>query len=145
MPPDRSPLGWLILPPLGCLVLAQTLLAWTGVTPIFDGTLADPDSYMRLNRVLALHEGGAWFDPRDLRINPPEGHVQSVILCALLLGMGVFTGLNGIVADLIAVNRRRLAKLLTPQQADRVESAAPRAPTRRRARSAAPADAATWS
>ena len=44
-----------------------------------------------------------------------------------------------------AVNRRLLAKLLTPQQADRVESAAPRAPTRRRARSAAPADAATWS
>jgi hypothetical protein len=74
-----------------------------------------------------------------------EGHVQSVILCALLLGMGVFTGLIGIVADLIAVHRRLLAKLLTPQQADRVESAAPRAPTRRRARSAAPADAATWS
>jgi hypothetical protein len=76
VPPDRSPLGWLILLPLGCLVLAQTLLAWTGVTPVFDGALADPDSYMRLNRVLALHEGGAWFDPRDLRINPPEGHVQ---------------------------------------------------------------------
>jgi len=76
VPPDRLPLGWLILLPLGCLILAQTLLAWTGVTPVFDGALADPDSYMRLNRVLALHEGGAWFDPRDLRINPPEGHVQ---------------------------------------------------------------------
>ncbi|HSA79200.1 MAG TPA: hypothetical protein VLE23_00170 [Geminicoccaceae bacterium] len=76
VPPDRSPLGWLILLPLGCLVLAQTLLAWTGVTPVLDGALADPDSYMRLNRVLALHDGGAWFDPRDPRINPPEGHVQ---------------------------------------------------------------------
>jgi hypothetical protein len=76
VPPDRSPLGWLILLPLCCLVLGQTLLAWTGVTPVLDGTLADPDSYMRLNRVLALHEGGAWFDPRDLRINPSEGHVQ---------------------------------------------------------------------
>jgi len=76
VPPDRLLLGWLILLPLGCLILAQTLLAWTGVTPVFDGALADPDSYMRLNRVLALHEGGAWFDPRDLRINPPEGHVQ---------------------------------------------------------------------
>jgi hypothetical protein len=76
VPPDRLLLGWLILLPLGCLILAQTLLAWTGVTPVFDGALAHPDSYMRLNRVLALHEGGAWFDPRDLRINPPEGHVQ---------------------------------------------------------------------
>ena len=76
VPPDRAPLGWLILLPLGCLVLAQTLLAWTGVTPVFDGALADPDAYMRLNRVLALHDGGDWFDPRDLRVNPPEGHVQ---------------------------------------------------------------------
>jgi hypothetical protein len=76
VPPDRSSLGWLILLPLGCLVLAQTLLAWTGLTAVFDGALADPDSYMRLNRVLALHDGGAWFDPRDLRVNPPEGHVQ---------------------------------------------------------------------
>jgi glycosyltransferase involved in cell wall biosynthesis len=74
-----------------------------------------------------------------------EGHVQSVILCALLIGMGVFTGLIGIVADLIAVNRRLLEKLLTLQQGGRVESAAPRAPTRRRARAAAAADAATWS
>jgi hypothetical protein len=74
--PDRSPLGWLIVLPLGCLVLAQTLLAWSGVTPVLDGLLADPDSYMRLNRVLALHEGGSWFDSREWRINPPEGHVQ---------------------------------------------------------------------
>jgi glycosyltransferase involved in cell wall biosynthesis len=74
-----------------------------------------------------------------------EGHVQSVILCALLIGMGVFTGLIGIVADLIAVNRRLLEKMLTLQQAGRVESAAPRAPARRRAPPATPAEAATWS
>ena len=76
VPPDRSSLGWLILLPLACLILAQALLGSTGVTPGLDGTLADPDSYMRLNRVLALHDGGAWFDAREPRVNPPDGHLQ---------------------------------------------------------------------
>jgi hypothetical protein len=76
VPLDQSPLGWLILLPFACLILGQALLAWSGGTPVFDGTLADPDSYMRLNRVLALHDGGAWFESRELRINPPAGHVQ---------------------------------------------------------------------
>jgi hypothetical protein len=58
------------------------------------------------------------------QIGEGAGHVQSVILGALLLGMGVLTGLIGIVADLIAVNRRLLEKLL-------------RAPNRRRPRLAA--------
>jgi hypothetical protein len=74
--PDRSPLGWLILLPLGCLVLGQLLLVTTGIIPVLDGLLVDPDGYMRLNRVLALHESGSWFDSRYWRINPPEGHVQ---------------------------------------------------------------------
>jgi hypothetical protein len=74
--PDRSPLGWLILLPLGCLLLGQVLLVATGIIPVLDGILVDPDGYMRLNRVLALHDGGSWFDSRYWRINPPEGHVQ---------------------------------------------------------------------
>lgn len=74
--PDRSPLGRLILLPLGILVLGQIVLVLTGVIPVLDGILVDPDGYMRLNRVLQLHDGGAWFDSRDWRINPPEGHVQ---------------------------------------------------------------------
>ena len=74
--PDRSPLGWLILLPLGCLVLGQLLLVTTGIIPVLDGILVDPDGYMRLNRVLALHDGGSWFDSRYWRINPPEGHAQ---------------------------------------------------------------------
>jgi glycosyltransferase involved in cell wall biosynthesis len=45
------------------------------------------------------------------------GHVQSVILSALLIGMGVLTGLIGILADLIAVNRRLLEKLLAREAA----------------------------
>jgi glycosyltransferase involved in cell wall biosynthesis len=64
-----------------------------------------------------------------------EGHVQSVILCALLIGMGAFTGFFGILADLIAVNRRLLEKLLTLQQqaapAAGSSSAAPTAGRRR--------------
>ncbi|MEM7022389.1 MAG: hypothetical protein AAF637_07310 [Pseudomonadota bacterium] len=74
--PDRSPLGWLIVLPLGILVLGQILLVWTGTIPVLDGMLVDPDGYMRLNRVIELYESGAWFDSRYWRINPPEGHVQ---------------------------------------------------------------------
>jgi glycosyltransferase involved in cell wall biosynthesis len=46
-----------------------------------------------------------------------DGHVQSVVLSALLIGMGVFTGLIGVVADLIAVNRKLLEKLLARERA----------------------------
>jgi len=40
-----------------------------------------------------------------------RGHVQSVILAALLLGIGIFLFLVGLLADLIAVNRRLLEDL----------------------------------
>jgi hypothetical protein len=85
--PDQSSLGWLLLIPLGCLVLGQAVLAVSGVLPVLDGALVDTDAYMRLTRVLHLHDGGAWFDPREPRINPPEGHVQhwTRALDALLL------------------------------------------------------------
>ena len=39
-----------------------------------------------------------------------------MILSALLIGMGVFTGLIGVVADLIAVNRELLEKLLARER-----------------------------
>lgn len=74
--PDQSPLGWLVLIPLGSLALMQVLFALHGIVPILDGSLADSDAYMRLTRVLHLHDGGAWFDPREPRVNPPVGHVQ---------------------------------------------------------------------
>ena len=44
--------------------------------PVLDGALGDADAYMRLSRVLHLHDSGTWFDPREPRINPPDGHVQ---------------------------------------------------------------------
>src|SRR5690606_17813223 len=58
-----------------------------------------------------------------------DGHVQSVILAALLIGMGVFTGMIGIVADLIAVNRRLLEKLLANERS-RAASPEPARPKR---------------
>jgi hypothetical protein len=50
-------------------------------------------------------------------IGQGSGHIQSVILAALLTGMGVLVALIGIVADLIACNRRLLEKVLAHQQA----------------------------
>ncbi len=103
-PPDQVPLGWLILLPLGALVLLQALFAWFAVVPVLHGELADTDAYMRLVRVLDLHASGDWFDARLLRVNPPEGHVQhwTRLLDALLLGgawllepvLGFRTGLH---------------------------------------------------
>jgi low temperature requirement protein LtrA len=39
------------------------------------------------------------------------GHVQSVILSALCLTVGVFLWIMGLIADLIATNRRMLEKV----------------------------------
>jgi hypothetical protein len=39
------------------------------------------------------------------------GHVQSLILASLLMGMGFQVVLLGVLADLIAVNRKLLEKL----------------------------------
>jgi hypothetical protein len=69
-------------------------------------------------------------------IGQGDGHVQSVILCALLTGMGVLVALIGILADLIAVNRRLLEKVLAHQQAS-AEPAPARQPQRRRAKASA--------
>ena len=69
-------------------------------------------------------------------IGQGDGHIQSVILSALLTGMGVLVALIGIVADLIAVNRRLLEKVLAHQQAS-AEPAAARQPQRRRSRASA--------
>jgi glycosyltransferase involved in cell wall biosynthesis len=44
-------------------------------------------------------------------LNEGSGHVQSVILSALLLGGGFFLIVAGIIADLISVNRKLLEKI----------------------------------
>jgi glycosyltransferase involved in cell wall biosynthesis len=40
-----------------------------------------------------------------------SGHVQSLILAALLLGIGFFLTVTGLIADLISVNRKLLEKI----------------------------------
>ena len=40
-----------------------------------------------------------------------SGHIQSLILAALLLGSGFFLGVVGLLADLISVNRKLLEKI----------------------------------
>ena len=40
-----------------------------------------------------------------------SGHIQSLILAALLLGIGFFLGVVGLLADLISVNRKLLEKI----------------------------------
>jgi hypothetical protein len=47
-----------------------------------------------------------------LGLGSPVGHVQSLILAAILLIIGVQVGLIGLVADLIAINRRLLEMTL---------------------------------
>ena len=77
LPLEPTPgLGWLVLLPLTLLILLQTMVALSGAVGASGGDFADPDAYMRLARVHHLAEGGAWFDARFPRINPPEGHVQ---------------------------------------------------------------------
>jgi len=42
---------------------------------------------------------------------PGSGHIQSLILAALLLGTGFFLGVVGLLADLISVNRKLLENI----------------------------------
>ncbi len=46
-----------------------------------------------------------------MAIGQGEGHIQSVILCALLIACSGLTALIGVVADLIATNRKLLERL----------------------------------
>ena len=57
-------------------LVIQIALVYGGVAPFFGGILAEPDAYMRMNRVLYLWESGAWFDPLYPRISPPDGLLQ---------------------------------------------------------------------
>ncbi len=70
-PEDRRLPIW--LPLLATWVLIQAMSVAIGATPVFEGNLIDPDSYMRLVRVDLLHETGAWFDGRIPRSNAPYG------------------------------------------------------------------------
>ena len=63
--------------PLAAALLLAMLMQMVdlalGVPPLLDGGLFDADCYSRLARVLQLHDGGAWWDRLDPRINAPYG------------------------------------------------------------------------
>ena len=44
-------------------------------------------------------------------IGEGDGHIQSVILAGVLMGMGFQTGLIAFIADLLSVNRKLLEEL----------------------------------
>ena len=59
---------------LGLFAVFLLLAAYLyGFTPTKPGNLVDTDCYMRLNRVLQLHETGEWFDTMSHRSNAPYG------------------------------------------------------------------------
>ena len=68
-------------------------------------------------------------------VSEGAGHVQSVMVSCLLMGLGIFTGLIGVIADPISVNRRLLEQIDARLRA--IELAAPAAPRRRSRREAA--------
>lgn len=63
-------------------------LAAGGLTPVLDGLLVGPDSYMRMLRVTHLYDTGAWFDGSIPRSNAPFGEVQHWTRPADLLLLG---------------------------------------------------------
>jgi glycosyltransferase involved in cell wall biosynthesis len=74
------------------------------------------------------------------------GHVQSVILAALLLGVGFFLVIAGIIADLISVNRKLLERIdvrLRRLEWNRPGSLRPAGPEPERPKSSASLSAAT--
>jgi len=52
----------------------------------------------------------------------PAGHVQSLILAVILVVVGALIWLAGIIADLIAVNRRLLEELVHQQRAQGIDA-----------------------
>ncbi|MFQ5955104.1 MAG: hypothetical protein ACE5JZ_08590 [Kiloniellales bacterium] len=61
-------------PLLLCLGL-QIIFVATGSSPVLEGGLVGPDSYMRLNRVAHFVAEGGWLDPAFPRSNAPYGEV----------------------------------------------------------------------
>lgn len=58
---------------LAAALLIPACIALLGGSPVFDGRLLDPDCYMRLLRVMDLHEGGDWYNALSQRTNAPYG------------------------------------------------------------------------
>ena len=64
---------WLLI--IALWGLLHGTLVQLGTSPILEGNLVDPDSFMRLVRVTRLYETGAWYDVSVPRINAPYGDI----------------------------------------------------------------------
>jgi hypothetical protein len=67
-------LGWLLV---GLFVLLgiteHAMFAYNNGEVIRDHGLVDPDSYMRVMRIIALYHGAGWYDTMTMRVGAPEG------------------------------------------------------------------------
>ena len=68
-----TPAGPLILALMALVVFFFCLWGPTNPPLIPGMPFQDADDVMRMLQVLALYDGGSWFDLTQPRINPPEG------------------------------------------------------------------------
>ena len=72
-----GPISWQAARPFLALAALwapiHALAVVSGFSPVLDGELKGPDSYMRLVRVDALWSGGGWFDNLIVDSNVPLG------------------------------------------------------------------------
>jgi hypothetical protein len=65
----------LVIASCALLAAAQLLMAAVGISPAFEGGLADSDCYQRLGRALDLIRQGGWHESRQDFTNAPFGEV----------------------------------------------------------------------
>jgi hypothetical protein len=86
--------GWFLM---GCFVALgiaeHAFFAQSNGEVLRDGGLVDPDSYMRVMRILDLYRGAGWYDTITMRVGAPEGlslhwtrPVDLLILVPALIG-----------------------------------------------------------
>ena len=92
-PEDNKSIRWIFL----FIILALFFSGYYYANfPVNRGDLVDSDCYMRLNRVLDLHDSGKWYDAAMLRSNAPYGetlHWTRPLDVILLAGAWVCTPL----------------------------------------------------
>ncbi len=95
----------LFLAAFALLLLGHVAVVAIGTSPLLEGRVYGPDSYMRLVRVTQLYETGAWFDNAIHRSNAPFGeelHWTRPADLVFLAGAWVLTPLLGFGRALFA-------------------------------------------
>jgi hypothetical protein len=85
------------------VIVLLIVLYLQGHANVKNGELADTDGYMRLNRVVQLHESGKWYDSTYARSNAPYGenmHWTRPLDVLLLTGAWLTSPLAGFNASL---------------------------------------------